>query len=226
MAFENAPQEVVECRVEGILTSVDVFVSRWMNVWHFCRDAEDPLDVTDPLELYGAAIGVATALHGRYGQEVMPVLSNQCAIVSTRGKIIAPIDSAFAVFGDAVVGAIAQAFDEPDDALVVTKRTYLPGRNFLGRVYVPGIPDNNVSGGAAPGSADSLAAAFRTLVDSPLIVNGETWLAGVWSATIYQNVPTVLAAFGELANVEVDAVIRRQTRRDIKERIPSVGFEP
>jgi hypothetical protein len=224
MAFANAIQEVVECRVEGLLTSSNVYLGRWNNTWHFARDADDPFDFEDLPGLYGMALGVAAALHGRYVASIMPHLCDQCAIVTVRAKVVAPIIGPFAAFTNAVTGTKDGEMDEPDDAIVVTKRTYQPGRRYLGRIFVPGALDADVTGGVITNElAAEMADGFFTLIESPLATNGEDYRVGVWSALAYSEVPTVLAGFAEVIAIESDQVMRKQTRRDIKERIPTQG---
>ncbi len=141
-----AEGDIYEVRVEGT-TAVG---SRWNNVYHWRLKTESVPD-----ELFQKSGFLAGEVRQRDQDNVAPLRSEQNSLVSARGTRIFPTPGVPAVVAvGAIPGGVATDSLPPDVALVSTKVTALPGREFQGRFFLSGIPAVDVD-------MDELIAAVR-----------------------------------------------------------------
>jgi len=218
--YTDGPQELAVVRVEGFMAPEGAALTRWNNVHHFVRDAADPLDQSDPEHIYTVIKGLAEAVYTMH-ELISVYLSNEWAIRLVRAQIIQPFQSVFTDYVEALAGEEIDAVDEPDDAMVITKRTFKAGRSFQGRLYLPGIPDSQVAGGLITQSyVEPILAEYQALCDTAITAEGEVWRWVVFSPTKFAITPTVDACTAIIQTIDADRVMRRQSRRDIDYRIP------
>lgn len=217
--FNDTLQEVFHTRIEGTLTtSPGVPAVRWNQDLHFGRDSDTPLDPFDLQARYDFTVALAEAVWTWFEGYVLVSLSDQMFISNVRAKMIAPLDGQFGVYAASASGSEAAAVDEFDDALVIRKMSLVAGKRHQGRCYLPGIPDDIVQNGFADTTfCTQIRAAYQEqLIDTPLSVGGTPVRLGVWSKTEYAEASDMQASFAEVANILVDRIVRKQTRRDWK----------
>lgn len=217
--YTEAAQECFHVRFEGQLLEGMASIARWNNTWHVVRDAADPIDPEDEIALYQATFDVAEAMYAWYGEELIPLLANNVILTNARCQQVVPTRGPFSDFGGGAVGAAGMGIDEPDDAAVMQKRTARAGRMFQGRVYIPGLPDESVSGGALEVIACSaMIDALEPLLTSGLTAGGETYRLVVFSEKRFSETPDILEAAAIIQALTVDRVVRRMGSRELPYR--------
>lgn len=206
--------DVLEARFEGIHQPT---LRRWNNVRHY--EVTAPFTTTDTD--FDNLVAMGELLYDAYAAAFLPLLSNTLRLDMVRLKRVAPAASVFAMYTDLAVGAVAQPVDEPDDAVVISLYTNLPGRQAQGRMYLPGIPQSVVGNGLIDvGTADDIAAAAFGLFTGSKAVQGGSVVPVVFSKTRYAENPILALSTSEIVRVTVDQVVRRMTSRDIQLRAP------
>jgi hypothetical protein len=217
---------VFETRVEGHFTDLDIpEARRWNNVWHVGLVQEDDPGTPSDADLYDETVAIATYINGLYSS-LAAYYSNNVLLDFVRAQRIDGALGPFALSSVPWTGAIAISDPvEPDNALVLTKRTLRGGRRFLGRCYLPPLPTNVMGAGSWNEFGEAFIEIFL-LFTEPYTWEGKTYQIGVWSATAYEESPTIEGAFAVLHRLEFDRVVRRMTTRDSRVRLPQAVVEP
>lgn len=209
--------DVFEVRVEGITAAN----TRWVNVLHYAVESDITADE------FEATAALASAVFGIYEAEVMPVLSDQCNLLSTRAAMIYPNQGVPAVnFGvGSVPGGVASESLPPDVAAVSTKRTSKPGRSFLGRMYTVGITEDDVSRDLILTTAiGAIATALEHVLEDQITATDmPVWNPGVFSRKHADLMEPAADCFAKTVQAETDRVMRNMRSRGLKYRYPVQG---
>lgn len=210
--------DIIETRLEGYIKDVGI---PWNLVCHWKLEAY-PSEGSD----WALLTSFAQIVYDQYATTFMPYLSDDCKLVMCRAKRIAPTPSVFAMYTDATSGGISTPCDEYDDAMVVTKRTNRAGRRGMGRSYIAGVPDANVEDGIIQGNLNDYAGAAQAFF--PLFVGSGDWefIPVVFSRTSFDAGAAEILWSAEIERVEIDAIMRKQSRREIPGRLPVTYEEP
>jgi hypothetical protein len=222
------PQEVFQIRVEGYLVTDTVPIKRWMNCWHMCRDAESAMDPEDEGLIYALTFAIAMRIHEWYADTLLPHLSSSLNLAFVRAQMIVPNAGPFSDFAASAFGTGSAEIDEPDDALVMQKRTQRAGRSAQGRVYIPGVPDDSVSGGyVTEAYCQAIVDDMETGIYEGFTLGDDDDLIRfiVWSQTIYDDSPNLQESAALLSALTMDRVMRRMTSREVPFRLV-VGASP
>nr|CRY97485.1 hypothetical protein [uncultured prokaryote] len=147
---------------------------------------------------------VAQDMHEAFADNFMPRLTNQITLAETLVKFGPDETGPSAVYADGVNGSSSDAALLPNSSILIRKVTFLGGRQGRGRVFVPGMSEEDVT---ASGYIESLSlAAHQTAADA--------WLAAVNDASVTMVllhsdslVPT------EVTSLSVAQIIATQRRR-------------
>lgn len=214
--------DILRARFEGVTVSSG---TRW-NITRFFRVLTN---LDEEMSSVGWIQSMASAISARFDTQVMAKLSNDCRYDFVRLQRIAPTAGVFGLSSTgAGLGAVETAVDQPDAACVVTFRTDLPSKRFMGRCYIPGIPDTAIVEGLLTEQfAEEMWdvwEAMRVSVEVEEVGSVEMFH---FSETNYEQTDNVGQSAAPIVSVEVDRIVRRQTRRDYKGRQPvTSGYEP
>lgn len=212
------PQAIAHVQINGNFVQQGLTTGRWQNNWHFAADLEENPAWT-PTEQHAQMLGLANLVHQVYKVGIMDLISWHLGIQFTQARIIEPFESVTTPFVELVQGSIEEAYDEPDDAIVISKRTLVAGRSGLGRVYIPGIPDTAATEGMLTTQfSDDMAAALSPFVEDAFTVTGVPWVPGVWSPTRAGPGGVMSAGFSPLFSLQLDRIVRKMTSREIQGR--------
>jgi hypothetical protein len=217
MPLTLAADDIIEFRHEGYVVNVG---TPWNIVHHWRVD-----EVGEWESDFAALTDLAQIMHEHFETAFAALLSHEWNMIITRAKRVSPVDSVFAIYADAVVGGDSANIDEPDDALVITKRTDKAGRRGLGRMYLPGVPDDDVENGLNT-NVGAYANAAGTFF--PLFLASGAWNIEpvVFSRKSQEEALPDSETWALIERVEVDGVMRRQTRRELPIRVPVLPSEP
>jgi len=188
--------DIIEFVFNGLLHG-----QRVQNVLHY-RVTDDNGVAPD---LTNAILDISGALR----QKMLDAMSNEYTLETYGGRVISPTPSApveLPIFVNNT-GGKAQNSLPSSTAIVLTKRTGLPGRSFRGRAYFCGIPvDQEIDSKVAEQNAgewEILAAAM-----DDVIADGDATLEPVvWSRK--NQVATTIT------KVDVRLILRNQRRRQV-----------
>jgi hypothetical protein len=222
MANSFEENDILQARLEGVNVTSG---TRW-NIVRYYRvltNLDEEVSHLEWLNGFAASIGV------RFGLQVLTKLSEDLRYDFCRLQRIAPTDSVFAISADgADVGGVASGTDQPDAACLVTFRTDQPSKRFLGRCYIPGLPDAAIVDGLLTTQfAEEMWDAWTAMRTSHEVEGyGEIELFH-FSPTNFEQTDNVGQSAAPIISVEVDRIVRRQDRRDYKGRIPTTtGYTP
>jgi hypothetical protein len=121
----------------------------------------------------GTVQDAAEALWQTWADNVMPLLASSVAVTSALVKYGPNDDGAAYEFVDSQAGTAGSETSPPNAAVLVTKQTIVGGRKGRGRMYVPGIPEADVSPGGLIAGATVTAwnAAFEDMRDEATGLN-------------------------------------------------------
>lgn len=203
-----AADDIYEVRVEGLCCSA----RRWNNVLHFRLDVEVEVDA-----LYKKSLALADHVEGLYEDNLLPLMSEDTYMYSARANRVYPASGVPAVFSptSAVQGGVTSEGLPGDVALVVTQRTEKPGRNFLGRAYITGIPENAAALDQLINSvqANWIVAVGLCFQDSFTDGENNEWVQVVYSPTLAAQDPPPAEVSADVVNTSMDINLKTQRRR-------------
>ena len=211
--------DIFEARVEGITANL----TRWNNVIHYRLNADTE---TNKFEL---ALELAQSVFTTYAAAFSAYMNDQVTLNSCRATAIYPQTGVPAVFipssptpGDLLIGGLP-----PDVAAVITKRTDMPGRTFLGRMYLTGLDQSIVTDDLIDeATAQSMANSAESLLADPITLSTSEILTPVVASRKLMTALTVARdAAADIKTVEVDRVTRNLGNRGLSQRIPVSGLE-
>lgn len=222
MANNFATNDILEVRFEGVILPSG---TRWNIVRHYRVISNEDTASTAYNWLNQAAAIIGT----NFASGPLTQMSEQVRYDFLRIKRVAPTQSVFAISAvGSGLGDLTGNVDEPDDAVVITWRTDLPSGRFRGRSYIPGIPDANSDEGLiSEAYAEELWYVWENMLTTvPVPDYGEVQMWH-YSPTNFAQTSNVGSSSAPIIGVEVDRVVRRQTRRDYKVRtIVTTGPTP
>lgn len=213
MANNFALNDILEARFEGVNLASG---TRWNIIRHYrVIDNQDTASTA-----YNWLRQFAQVVGANFATGPLSEMSEQIRYDFVRLKRVAPTQSVFAI--DATgsgVGDITGNVDEPDDAVVITWRTDLPSGRFRGRTFAPGIPDAESDEGLiSVDYAERLWEVWENQLSEVPVTDYGTIQQWHFSPTNFAQTSNVGSSSAPIIGVEVDRVIRRQARRDVKQR--------
>lgn len=213
MANNFALNDILEARFEGVNLASG---TRWNIVRHYrVLTNEDTASTA-----YNWLNQAAQLIGANFATGPLSEMSEQIRYDFVRLKRVAPTQSVFAISATGSgVGDLTGDVDEPDDATVITWRTDLPSGRFRGRTYVPGIPDaESAEGLITVDYAERLWEVWENMLTLVPITDYGSIQMWHYSPTNFAQTASVGSSSAPIIGVEVDRVVRRQSRRDIKVR--------
>jgi hypothetical protein len=205
--------DIYEARYEG----VTVEGTRWNIVWHWL------LNDNEQTNLYDTSLGLATECFnkwtdGDFGLQLMMVEGS--STTSVRANRVYPSIGVPASHGVLTPGGVTTEGMPADIAVVLSKRTSLPGRRFRGRAFLGNVAEGQQANGLlTTASATSFADLAATTFPSALLdPNANGWDSIVFSKTAADAGEPIW--WDDIARLEVDTVLRKMTPRGSKVRIP------
>lgn len=202
--------EVVQVRLEGI---IEPSATRWQNVFYLqCQDTHTGAD-------YTILTALCTYIQTRWNATLQDYQSEDVKLTVIRAQRIAPTRSVFVAISVDIAGGATGNIGQPDAAIVCTLRTNYSGRRKTGRFYFGGFTDAlEEEGLVASGTYPSLLGSFADFFTAAWVPDDAVYVTTVWSETEYAVTNDVALASTPVARIDVDRIVRRQTRRDWKGR--------
>lgn len=168
--------------------------------------------------IFAQLLAAATALHTEWVANFSPLQVDDVSLNGCRVQRIAPTPSIPVLFADIEAGGVTGSLVEPNTSVLFSLKSDTSGRAGLGRKYVPGIPVANTSNGlVGSGVINNWADAGFALFGSNITAGAASLQPIIWSPTNWEEVGTIISAASPVTAVLLDAVLRKQTRRDFKE---------
>lgn len=202
--------EIVQVRLEGV---IETSATRWQNVFYLqCNDAHTGPDYT----VLGS---LCEYIETRWLATLQDYQSEDVRLKLTRAQRIAPTRSVFVARSADIPGGATGNIGQPDAAIVCTLRTNFSGRRKTGRFYFGGFTDAlEAEGLVEAGIYPSLLTSFADFFTAAWVPDDAAYVTTVWSETEYAATNDPALASTPVARIDVDRIIRRQTRRDWKGR--------
>jgi hypothetical protein len=141
---------------------------KYQNVFHSRPNFGESTDL--PIQDRIASVRAA------WGNRIMPRLANSCALTIVTGRDLSTIESPSAELGGAQInGALAGEISPAQVTALIQKRTTLSGRARRGRLYLSGLRDIDVEGGAGvlvPAYHTTLQTAFDQFLSDIQAIGG------------------------------------------------------
>jgi len=110
-----------------------------------------------------------------------------------------------------VTGAMSDESMPPNVAMSVTKRTNVPDRHGVGRVQIPGFPENQTSFGLWQGT---LVSAIQAAVEASLLVPFVDQNNNEWAWTLF-DISGVFDVHPDILTIEAHNTVRTMHRRTV-----------
>lgn len=211
-----ATGDIYEVRLEGRTVSE----TRWNQVLRFRLEVESATD------LFATSGELALDVGNSWGVNYMDSASDETFLDSVRATRIWPDPGIPAVRSDILSkqGQTPSPSATPDTAMVMTFRTGEPGRRFLGRSFLAGLPAANIVGDLWD---DLVASELADELENQMTLQftdgaQNEWVGVVFSRTQANAGLTPVSA--RINNVLADRVTRNQTRRGVPFRIPATDI--
>jgi len=210
-----AEGDVYAVKLEGLANSGN----RWNIVFHFVIDVE-----IEPDELFKKSKAISKLVYDNFVQFVIPLLADDTFLLSARGNRVFPTQGVPATHAPipSVPGDIVGGSVPADVAVVATQRTNMPGRNFLGRFFVCGLPE-------VSHAFDQILSITQAAWQTAMAALGQAGYTDaesneynqvVLSQKLANTEPPPPIVFAEVMDVETNVNLRNQRRRGRQARLP------